>query len=86
MQEIRFPLIEDVESRRYDHVKDALTVNATIEVATDTTKYAVKRAGTTQKVTGTGTGQGIFVYNGTIYQWDSGTTALSPRQTLVSSL
>ena len=86
MPNIRLPLIEDIESRDSTLSKDALIVNAYLEASKEGSKYCTKRAGLKSEVSGTGTGQGIFTYGTVVYQWDSGVTATTPRQTNVSAL
>ena len=86
MANLRIPLVETIESRDTNLDKDAIIVNAYIEANPEGSKFAIKRPGNTLKISGGGTGYGIFTYGSYVYKWDAGNTATTPTATLISSL
>jgi hypothetical protein len=85
MPNIRLPLGDDLEARDSSD-RDAMTVNALIDLSIEGGRYCTKRAGYKLEFYGSGVGQGIFTYGTKVYEWDAGVTATTPRTTNVSAL
>lgn len=81
----RLPLPCTLEFRKEVTTTDAALYNGYVEKESEVKALANKRAGTVSKITGAGTGHGIFVYGTNLYSWDSGVSNTTPTVTALGS-
>ena len=85
MTTLRLPLVNSLEGRD-GVVKDDLITNGFIEQSYDNNLYVYKRPGLLNKRTRTGTAKGIFIYNNSVYIWDTSNTNTTPTVIAIGSL
>ena len=75
MDPLRIPLDTPVETRNFNVSKDAMLTNCFVD-ATATDKKVVRRPGLDLKVSGLGAGNGIFYYDGQL--WNTSQSEIGP--------